>query len=219
MTAALIVAAGSSTRMGFDKLLAPLAGEPVLLHTLRAFQQCPGIDGIWIVSNGERAAAIEGFAAALTKFRRCVTGGRERHFSVWNGLQSLPGDCSLVAVHDGARPLICPAQITRCLTAATRHGAAASARRITETVKRADSSGIVTEAVDRDNLWIMETPQAFRLSLLKAAYAHVLARKVLVTDEVSAVHEAGHPVHLVENLSPNPKITVPADLETAARLL
>jgi len=218
MTAALIVAAGSSTRMGFDKLLAPLAGVPVILHTLRAFERCPDIAGIWIVSGGARAPAIRELAAGLAKFRGLVPGGAERHLSVWNGLQALPAECELVAVHDGARPLIAPPQISRCIACAAASGAAASARRITETVKRADAAGLVTGSVDRAGLWIMETPQVFRLPLLKSACDAVIRRGALVTDEVSAVQEAGHAVQLVENSSPNPKITLPGDLETAAAL-
>ncbi len=219
MTAALIVAAGSATRMGFDKLLAPLAGDPVIMHTLRAFEGCPDIDAIWVVAGGDRAGAIRELTAPLAKFRGIVPGGAERHLSVWNGLQTLPENCALVAVHDGARPLITPAQISRCVASAAQHGAAASARRVTETVKRADAAGVVTESVDREGLWIMETPQVFRLPLLRGAYEAVIRRGALVTDEVSAAQDAGHAVHLVENQSPNPKITLPGDLETAAALL
>jgi len=219
MTSALIVAAGSSSRMGFDKLLAPLAGAPVILHTLRAFENCPDIGGVWIVCSPERFPAVERFSAGLTKLRGIVAGGAERHLSVWNGLQALPADGELVAVHDGARPLIAPEQISRCCRVAAEHGAAASARRLTETVKRADASRMVKESVDRDDLWIMETPQVFRLSLLRSAYQAIIARGALVTDEVSAIQETGHPVHLVENSSPNPKITLPGDLALAARLL
>ena len=218
MTAALIVAAGSSTRMGFDKLLAPLAGEPVIVHTLRAFEQCADVSGIWVVSGAERGAVIAEHAAALTKFRGCIPGGAERHLSVWNGLQALPPDTELAAVHDGARPLIAPEQISRCAAVARECGAAASARRITETVKRADAAGIVTEAVDREGLWIMETPQVFRFPLLSESYRAIIARGLLVTDEVSAVQACGHAVRLVENAGPNPKITLPGDLETAAKL-
>ena len=221
MTAAVIVAAGSGTRMGFDKLLAPLAGEPVILRTLRAFQLCPDVDGIWVVAGPERGAVIAELAAGagLTKLRGTVPGGAERHFSVWNGLEALPPECRLVAVHDGARPLIDPAQITRCLARAASDGAAASARRVTETLKRADAAGKVTGSIDREGVWIMETPQVFQLPLLKAAYVRVLALHQTVTDEVSAVEQSGHPVWLVENPSPNPKITLPGDLETAAKLL
>lgn len=221
MTAAVIVAAGSGTRMGFDKLLAPLAGQPVILRTLRAFQACGDIDGIWIVSGPERGEIIRTLAASagLSKVRGIVPGGAERHFSVWNGLEALPADCTLAAVHDGARPLIHPDQISRCCARAAVDGAAASARRVTETLKRACADGRVTGSIDREGVWIMETPQVFQLPLLRAAYQRVLDAGTLVTDEVSAVEQAGHPVWLVENPTPNPKITLPGDLATAGRLV
>ena len=219
MTAAIIVAAGSGTRMGFDKLLAPLSGEPVILRTLRAFEVCQDIAGVWVVAGGERGARIKEMAAGLTKLRGLVPGGEARHLSVWNGLQALPEDCDFVAVHDGARPLIEPAQISRCIQKAAECGAAASARRVTETLKRADEEGRVTGGIDRAGAWIMETPQVFRLSLLKSAYAEVIRRGALVTDEVSAVELSGHPVWLVENFTPNPKITLPGDLEIACGIV
>lgn len=219
MTAAIIVAAGSGTRMGFDKLMAPLAGEPVILRALRAFEVCQDISGIWVVAGEERGALIAEMAARLTKLRAIVPGGEERHHSVWNGLQALPEDCELVAVHDGARPLIAPAQISRCVEKAAQCGAAASARRVTETLKRADAEGRVTGGIERAGAWIMETPQVFRLALLKSAYAEVIRSGALVTDEVSAAELSGHPVWLVENFTSNPKITLPGDLEIAERQL
>lgn len=221
MTAAIIVAAGSGTRMGFDKLLARLRGEPVIVHTLRAYEICPDIDVVQVVSGEDRGRVICELAeaAGLTKFRGIIPGGPERHLSVWNGLQALPDGIDTVAVHDGARPLIDPLQITRCVKRAIECGAAASARRMTETLKRADADGCVTGSIERDGVWIMETPQVFRLPLLKSAYAEVIRRGALVTDEVSAAELAGCRVWLVENLSPNPKITLPGDLETAERLL
>jgi 2-C-methyl-D-erythritol 4-phosphate cytidylyltransferase len=221
MTSALIVAAGSATRMGFDKLLAPLAGEPVILRTLRAFESCAEIDELRVVSGTERGTVISELAASagITKLRGLIPGGAERHLSVWNGLQALPEDCDLVAVHDGARPLIDPSQIARCLHRAAECGAATSARRVTETLKRADQQGLVTGSVDREDVWIMETPQVFRRSLLQEAYAEVLRNGATVTDEVSAVERLGCSVWVVENFTPNPKITLPGDLEIAERLL
>jgi 2-C-methyl-D-erythritol 4-phosphate cytidylyltransferase len=124
-----------------------------------------------------------------------------------------------VAVHDGARPLIDPSQITRCIHKAADTGAAATARRVTETLKRANPDGQVLESIDREGVWVMETPQVFRLSLLRAAYAEIIDSGASVTDEVSAVERAGCAVWLVENFTPNPKITLPGDLETAERLL
>jgi 2-C-methyl-D-erythritol 4-phosphate cytidylyltransferase len=221
MTSAIIVAAGSGSRMGFDKLLAPLAGKPVILHTLRAFQICPDVDEVVLVATPGRAEEILKLAAedGLTKLRRYVAGGTERHFSVWAGLQALDELSDYVIVHDGARPLIQAAQITRCLARAKETGAAASARPVAETLKRADGSGRVCGSVERDGLWIMETPQIFFRPLLVSAYELVLRDGLLVTDEVSALGHIGHDVWLVDNAFPNPKITWPPDLALAERLL
>ena len=221
MTSAIIVAAGSGTRMGFDKLLASLGGAPVILHTLRAFQNCREVDEIVVVASPDRQEVIQRLAddAGLTKLRAFVAGGAERHLSVWAGIQAVAAECDYVAVHDGARPLIHPSQISRCLAKARETGAAASARPVSETLKRADGSGRVCGSVDRAGLWIMETPQVFARPLLIDAYEAVLREGVLVTDEVSALERLGHPVWLVDNPTPNPKITWPPDLAVAERLL
>ncbi|MES2705975.1 MAG: 2-C-methyl-D-erythritol 4-phosphate cytidylyltransferase [Verrucomicrobiota bacterium] len=221
MTTAIIVAAGTATRMGFDKLLARLGDAPVILHTLRAFQACPDIDAILVVAAPERAEVIERLAddEGLTKLRGFIPGGASRQLSVQAGLEALPDDCELVAVHDGARPLIHPQQISRCVIRARETGAAACARALVETLKRADAGGRVTGGVEREGLWIMETPQVFSRKLLTEAYAAVLRGGAVVTDEVSAVERAGHPVWLVANPAPNLKITWPEDLATAERLL
>jgi 2-C-methyl-D-erythritol 4-phosphate cytidylyltransferase len=221
MTSAIIVAAGSGTRMGFDKLLASLGGVPVILHTLRAFQACPEVDEIVVVASPDRQEVIQRLAddAGLTKLRAFVPGGAERHLSVWAGIQAVAAESDYVAVHDGARPLIHPAQISRCLAKARETGAAASARPVSETLKRVDEAGRVCGSVDRRGLWIMETPQVFARPLLVQAYEAVLQEDVLVTDEVSALERLGHPVWLVDNPTPNPKITWPPDLAVAERLL
>jgi 2-C-methyl-D-erythritol 4-phosphate cytidylyltransferase len=219
MTAALIVAAGSASRMGFDKLLAPLGSKPVLLHTLEAFQSCPEIDAIWVVCSDSRREAVATLGSPLAKFQGTVPGGPERHLSVWHGLSALPDITSLVAIHDGARPLIQPAQISRCIAAAAAAGASASAHRVTDTLQRATSDGIATGPVDRTHLWAMETPQVFQLPLIRRAYQEILRDSLSVTDEVSAATHAGIPVQLVENPAPNLKITLPGDLATATALL
>ncbi|MFM7605883.1 MAG: 2-C-methyl-D-erythritol 4-phosphate cytidylyltransferase [Prosthecobacter sp.] len=215
--AAIIVAAGSSRRMGFNKLLAPLAGEPVLLRTLRAFQACPQITEIILVAGDEVAATIE--HGQVPKLTQKVAGGAERHFSVKAGLDAVSAGCDLIAIHDGARPLIAVDQITRCIEAAQQHGAATCARRITETLKRTDAEGRIQASIDRDNAWIMETPQVFQRDLIRRAYDAVLQEGLCVTDEVSALQHLGEPVHVVENRSPNPKITLPGDIQMAERAL
>lgn len=215
MTSAVIVAAGSSRRMGFDKLFAPLASQPVITHSLSTFLRHPWIDEVVIVASPANRERL----AALSSQARVVDGGPERCDSVWNGLNALGRDCLYVAIHDGARPLIHPDSITAGLRSARECGAAALARPLTETVKRADRSGRVTGSIDRTGLWAMETPQCFRLDLLRASWEKVRHRGLVFTDEVSILEEAGEPVFLVENPYPNPKITFPHDLELAEKLL
>ena len=220
MTSAIIVAAGSSRRMGFNKLLAPLAGEPVLRRTLGVFQACAAIDEILVVTSDALRPEIETWrSSGLDKITQILTGGAERHLSVLAGLQALNPACEIVAVHDGARPLISVAQITRCVEAARTQAAVACARPMTETLKRCDSTGRIIESIDRANAWIMETPQVFQRALLVRAYDAVIRDGLLVTDEVSAVQHLGESVHVVENFELNPKITFPADILLAQRFV
>lgn len=215
--AAVIVAAGNSRRMGFNKLLAPLAGRPVLAWTIDAFQRCEEIDEIVVVGGDEVAEAARN--AGAPKLSQVVEGGSERHFSVWAGLQAVGAGVRLVAVHDGGRPLVTPGQITRCVEAARLHRAVTCARRATETMKRCDAEGRITGSIERENAWVMETPQVFELELLRRAYQQVLADGLLVTDEVSAVQHLGETVRVVENAEPNLKITFPADIPVAENLM
>ncbi len=218
---AIIVAAGSSRRMGFNKLLAPLSGIPVLERSLGAFQKCAGVDEIIVVAGDEVAAAVAVWreAGLFPKVKQVIAGGAERHLSVYRGIEACASSAELIAVHDGARPLITPAQITRTLEAARQHAAVACARPMSETIKRTDAEGRITESIDRTGVWVMETPQTFQRSLLVQAYEKVLQDNALVTDEVSAVQHWGHPVFVVENTEPNPKITFPADIPMAERFL
>lgn len=216
MTSAIIVAAGSSRRMGFDKLLAKLDGEPVLQLSIKAFANTPEIEEIVVVCPEDRFSQLNLSSVSIPVTR--VDGGKDRHNSVSNGLKALSPNSEMVAVHDGARPLISPSQISKTISAAESFNAAASARRITETVKRANAEDVVCEAVDRENLWAMETPQVFRRDLLEEAYQSVEERGSAVTDEVSALELIGVPTHLVENDTPNIKITFPQDIILAEKL-
>lgn len=199
--------------MGFDKLLADLGGKPVLQRSIEAFITCPDVTDITVVCPQERYDRLE--LECANKVIQRVNGGIDRHDSVASGLAALPEDISYIAVHDGARPLISKTQIHKVLTATKEHGAAASARPITETVKRANDQHAVCESVDRENLWLMETPQIFRADLLLDAYRRVAESGTRVTDEVSAMELIGQAVHLVSNDTVNPKITYPADIEQA----
>ena len=235
---AILVAAGSSRRLGTDKLVWPLAGVPVLRRTLEAFLAADSIAAVVVVcpperwkslgladfqnpATGEDDGAIKegGSLARLHKPVTRVDGGTTRQESVACGLAALAPATGWVAVHDGARPLIEPADIDRCVAAAREHRAASLARRATETMQRSDAADFSARSVSREHLWCMETPQVFETALLRAAYAAVAARGWVVTDEVSALQAIGARVKFVESRHPNLKITTPADLTLAAALL
>lgn len=215
---AVIVAAGSSRRAGFDKLMADLKGKPVLRRSLEAFASCPEVSEIIVVAPEERFETVMSYGALPLSVRR-VEGGSERHFSVAAGLKAVSPQSEWVAIHDGARPLIRPEQIKKCLEAAVRTGAATSAHPLVETIKRADGDGYSGESVDREDLWAMETPQIFFRALIEEAYETVLKEGRLVTDEVSALEHLGYKTQLVNNDTPNLKITHPGDMFLAERLL
>jgi len=221
MTTAIIVAAGGSTRMGFDKLAAPLAGKAVLRRSIEAFDACEAVHDLIVVA-GEKARALVEQWQKEGAFRKPLVicpGGAFRHLSVHEGLKALSAGTNLVAVHDGARPLITPEQIGRCIARAEETLAAVCARPLAETLKRADSEGVITDSIEREGAWIMETPQVFDRALLCQSYDRVIEDGLMVTDEVSAVQHFGGQVCVVDNPSPNPKITFPADLELAEQLL
>ena len=213
---AILVAAGSSRRMGFDKLASPLAGIPVLRRTLNAFLAADSIAEIVVVCPAERWELVGG---GFSKPVRRVDGGTDRQDSVVAGLAALSAQTDLVAVHDGARPLVAAADIDRCVAAAVEFRAAALARRVTETLKRSDAADFSAGAVSRENLWFMETPQVFNVPLLLEAYEAVAAQGLAVTDEVSAIEAIGVQVKFIESIQPNLKITTPADLALAEALL
>jgi 2-C-methyl-D-erythritol 4-phosphate cytidylyltransferase len=219
-TTAIIVAAGSSRRMGFHKLAAELCGKPVLRWTIEAFDACVAVDDLLIVVGEATREMVLEWAeeGCFAKPVQISEGGAERHLSVHEGLKRLPESADIVAVHDGARPLISPEQIARCIAKARECKAVACARPVTETLKRVDARGVICGSVEREGTWIMETPQVFERSLLCRAYECVVREGLLVTDEVSAVQQVGAEVHVLDNPRPNLKITYPSDLGLAAQL-
>jgi 2-C-methyl-D-erythritol 4-phosphate cytidylyltransferase len=222
MVSAIIVAAGSSRRMGFDKLFAPLAGKPVIWHSLKAFSDCREVDEIIVVAKDDRVEEFEHLVKTenLPKTRKIVAGGAERHLSVWNGLQVVSSKQSeYVAIHDGARPLTTPQLIGACLEMAKEYGAACCASPIPDTIKRASIEQMVEESVERTGLWAMQTPQVFSSGLILQAYASLMAKHEMVTDEVSAVQKLGKKIGLLKNEDWNFKITYPHDLELAEQVL
>ena len=221
MLTAIIVAAGASQRMGFDKLLALLGDKPVLAHTLDAFERTGCVDEIILVARVERVHEFQELVRQVEskKVREVISGGTRRQDSVRAGLERISPEASYVAVHDAARPLVTPEQIERVFALASQHGAAALAEPITDTLKRADENGFVTGGVNREGLYSMQTPQIFSRELLFNAYAGVAAKNLSITDEVSAVEHFGGKVLLVPNKEFNVKITYPRDLLLAQTAL
>jgi 2-C-methyl-D-erythritol 4-phosphate cytidylyltransferase len=221
MVCAIIVAAGSSQRMGFDKLLSLIGDKPVVAHSIERFQRCDCIDQVMVVVRSDRHAEfqkiVDGFG--FTKVKQFVDGGSERHLSVWNGISLLPEECEVVAVHDAARPLVSSELISRSVAMARECGAVSLAAPIVETLKRADDEQNVCGSVDRSGLWAMQTPQVFRFDWLREAYKRIVDSGRSVTDEVSALQEAGHTVRLLQNTDWNIKITFPRDLELAEKMI
>lgn len=223
MNFGVIVAAGKSERMGpsVDKAFFSLGTQPVLAYSLIAFEKCPEIDGVILVVRKDRLDAARGMTQiyGCSKVKRIVAGGNSRQDSVANGLEELPPDVKIVAVHDGARPCIQPSLISQTIQSAQKYGSGVAAYKITDTLKEVEKGNVVTQTVDRAKLWAVQTPQTFEVTLLRKAYAQVQKRKLTVTDEASAVERVSKVVRLVEAPLSNIKVTTPGDLELAAALL
>ena len=210
--AAILLAAGSSKRMQGavpDKVLALLGGRPVFAHTVAAFQASGVADYFAIVSR-DPAQLHELMCYAPTP-AIFVDGGKERQDSVAHALEALPPGIDYVFIHDCARPFVQPEQLVALLKIVRRENAAVLAHRVTDTIKEHRGEGRL-RTLDRRNLWAMETPQVFAFDLIARAYARVHARRQHITDDAAAVEQLGHPVALLENPHPNPKLTTPADL-------
>jgi 2-C-methyl-D-erythritol 4-phosphate cytidylyltransferase len=211
-TAAILLAAGSGRRMQRavgDKILAPLAHRPVFAHSAAAFS-ASGVADLYVVVYRDRRQMLALAAHAPTP-ALLVAGGRERQDSVMNALAALPPDIKHVFIHDCARPLVRPDQLTALLGLVRRRRAAVLAHPVTDTIKQLRSGGRLG-TIDRSRLWAMETPQVFERRLIERAYSKVRSRGLRVTDDAAAVELVGHPVAILENAHPNPKLTVPSDL-------
>jgi len=220
MLSAIIVAAGSSERMGFDKLFALVSGKPVIAHTIAAFERTSCVDEIILVGRADSLEEMRKIIDQPTKVKQIVAGGAERTDSVRAGLDHLNPKSDFVAVHDAARPLVTPEKITRVFEICrTSGGAATLAEPINDTLKRADVDLAVKESVDRNGIYGMQTPQVFARDLLEEAYRLLAKKNISVTDEVSAVELLGRKVVLAPNHDFNFKITYPRDLPMAEFVL
>jgi 2-C-methyl-D-erythritol 4-phosphate cytidylyltransferase len=200
---------------GVDKLLAPLAGRTVLEHSLAAFVACPQVDAIVVVASEANQADVEALVEDVAPEARVVLGGARRRDSVRAGLGALPR-CEFVVVHDGARPLVTVHMIEAALAGAREKDAAICAVPVGDTVKQADNYGFSRRTLDREGLWLAQTPQAFRLELLLRAHA---AYHDDVTDDAMLIEHLGLPVRIVAGSTRNLKVTTPDDLVLAEALL
>lgn len=223
MISALLVAAGKGTRMGpnIDKLFLELNECPVIAHTWRRFEQADSVDEIvLVVREGMQSAFTE--LAARFKFHkpfRVVVGGKERQDSVWNGLAALSSDSEIVAIQDAARPCTSQSLITATIEAARQTGAAVAAQPVTDTIKESSDGKRIERTLDRSRLWAVQTPQTFRVAIIRRALAEARRRSLVLTDDTAACELIGQPVELVLSAHPNPKVTRLEDLPFVAAVL
>jgi 2-C-methyl-D-erythritol 4-phosphate cytidylyltransferase len=216
-TLAIIPAGGAGRRMGGDvpKQFLPLAGIPVLVHTLRAFQHSPLIDEIFlVVPEGDvpavRRDIVEG--CGLSKVTSVLAGGVERQDSVGNALLLVRDDHGVILIHDGVRPFVTGEVIRRAVEAAGDHGAASVGLPVRDTVKSVSATGVVVKTVDREGLWLTQTPQAFYRQLICAAYERAAQDGFSGTDDASLVERMGVSVRMIPGDHDNVKVTTPEDL-------
>jgi 2-C-methyl-D-erythritol 4-phosphate cytidylyltransferase len=211
---AVIVAAGSSQRMGSDKLMKKLGAMPVLARTILAFENCPLVDEIIIVTRRDRLEEIADLCHknGLHKVRQVVSGGATRMESALAGVSAVRHGAELIAIHDGARPLVTQDVITRCIYAAQKYRAAVPVVPSTDTLKAVDGEGYVLGTVDREKTVRVQTPQVFEADLIKGALTKAVTLNLPLTDDCSAMEMMGIKTFVVEGDPENIKITTPEDL-------
>ena len=223
MVSAIIVAAGKGTRMGpnVDKLFLELHGRPVVAHAWLRFEHAACIDEVVLVVREGMQSAFAEMADLyqLKKPHRLVAGGKERQDSVWNGLGAISPQSQIVAIHDAARPCTSSSLIAATVEAAREMGAAVAAQPVTDTIKESVDGKLVERTLDRSRLWAVQTPQAFRVEIIRRALGEVRQRGLSVTDDTAACELIHQPVQLVVSIEPNPKVTRPEDLPFIEALL
>jgi 2-C-methyl-D-erythritol 4-phosphate cytidylyltransferase len=223
MNAAILVAAGIGARMGagVDKLFLTVAGRPVVAHTWLRFEEATCIGEIILVVRKGRRNKFEELAAKyhFQKPFRIVFGGKERQDSVWNGLEALSPGAEVVAIQDAARPCTSGQLIAATIRSALETGAAVAAQPVTDTIKESADGRLIRRTLDRSKLWSVQTPQTFRVEVIRRALAAARRRGAVFTDDTAACALIGQSVQLVPCALPNPKVTVPGDLPLVEVLL
>jgi 2-C-methyl-D-erythritol 4-phosphate cytidylyltransferase len=204
-----------------DKLFLEVSGRPLVVHTWQRFNDARCIHDLVLVVRDGMEPAFEDLARRFhfQKPFRLVAGGAERQDSVWQGLLALSPDCELVAIQDGARPCTPEALISATIEAARQVGAAVAAQPVTDTIKESDGDGLIARNLDRSRLWAVQTPQTFRVSVIRRALGRVMKLGLRLTDDTAACELIGQPVKLVPSCAANPKATAPADIPYLELLL
>ncbi|MBI5393855.1 MAG: 2-C-methyl-D-erythritol 4-phosphate cytidylyltransferase [Verrucomicrobia bacterium] len=225
MIAAIVLAGGSSRRMGkeVDKLFLKLGDAPLIAHTLTRFQNCRAIKRVFLVVRGDGRAQGEYQRVIrdyrISKVQHIISGGPERRDSVWNGLRALPAGVEIIVIHDGARPCVPELLIEHTIESARKFGSGIAACKVADTIKEVDDQGRITATVPREMMWAAQTPQTFKYDLIMRAYREAIAQGAPITDDAAALELIGEPVHVVESVSTNIKVTTPMDVEIAKVLL
>ena len=212
---AVVPAGGTGTRMGgtVPKQFLELNGKPILYYTLKTLQDCGIISElILVVPEKEYDNACTDWLGKPEIVTKVVVGGEKRQDSVYNGFCELSQKTEIVLVHDGVRPFLSHQMIQKSVDAAREYGAAITAIPVNDTIKRVDDSGLVSQTVDREGLWRVQTPQVFRYELLQEAFKKANSEKFYGTDEGTLIEHLGKPVKVVEGSEQNIKITRPEDL-------
>lgn len=227
MVSAIILAAGSGKRMNNarPKQYLDLAGLPVLSRTLMVFDDHPAVNRIFVVVAAEEIPYCRKHILSTVAWKTeimLVPGGEHRQDSVYEGIKAAErqtGDHAIVLIHDGVRPFVSGDMITDCIDCAAKSGACILGVPASDTLKQADSRGLITGTISRKNVWMAQTPQAFSLKRIKAGLENAIEKGLLVTDDASVLESYGTPVQILPGSKNNIKITTPEDLHFALFLL
>lgn len=216
----VVVAAGSSLRMGFDKLTVPLCGTPVLARTLQSLDRCGCVEEIVLVTREDRLEEMAAFCRTygISKLKSVVAGGKSRTESALAGLLALSSGTKYALIHDGARPLVTEDIVENVLKCAMAHRNACPSVPVTDTIKRRDGN-VVVETPERSELCAVQTPQGFLTDLVKTALTKAVSQGQEYTDDCAAVEAVGAPTYLCEGSRENIKITTPMDISLAELII
>ena len=219
--AVVIVAAGSSQRMGSDKIMGALGGIPVLVRAILPFERSELVNDIVVVTRRDKIEHVADLRQkyGLSKVSKVIAGGATRMESALAGVSEVSGKANLIAIHDGARPLVSEALINRTIYAAHEHLAAVPVLKSADTLKTVDAAGVVCGDVDREATVRIQTPQVFEADLLKGALTYAVQHNLPLTDDSSAVEKMGVKIYTVPGEEENLKLTIPQDLVTAEAIL